>query len=178
MKISFRQIEQEDLALLRDWRNQERLKKYFREYRLLNMLNQLDWFKNISTSTVNDMFLILADDNPVGVCGLTHINWKDRSAEISHYLGKQTNSAVDVAIGLEAYDFLKKKAFLEYNLNRLYGGPFSFNKGAIKLALHCGFKKEAVLRQSIFWNGKYWDTVILSLLAEEYYATTKDKHKN
>lgn len=168
MKIIFRQIEEEDLALLRDWRNQERVRKNCREYRLLNMTNQLDWFKEVSTSRLDDMFLIIVDDEPVGVCGLTHINWKDRSAEISYYLGKSVGPAQNVSIGLEVYEFFKKKGFEEYNLNRLWGEAFSFNEGAIKLALQCGFEKEGVMRQSTFWGGRYWDSIIISMLAEEY----------
>jgi len=169
MKTSFRQIEQEDLALLRDWRNQERVRKNCREYRLLNMINQLNWFEKISTSKVDDMFLVVVDDNPVGVCGLTHIDWKNRSAEVSYYFGKPIGPAIDVATGLEAYEFLKKKGFKEYNLNRLWGEAFSFNKGGINLALKCGFKEEGVMKQTVFWDGRYWDSIIVSMLAEEYY---------
>ncbi|OGC22602.1 hypothetical protein A3J90_06985 [candidate division WOR-1 bacterium RIFOXYC2_FULL_37_10] len=169
MKTNFRQVEKEDLALLRDWRNEEQLRRLFREYRLLNMLNQMRWFEHISISKLDDMFIVLMDDAPVGICGLTHINWKDRSAEISYYLGKKTNSVTDVALGIGVYDFLKKKCFDEYNLNRLWGEAWAFNQGGIKLALKCGFKQEGVLRQTVFWDGKYWDSVIVSILAEEYY---------
>ncbi len=173
MEISFKQIEQENLGLLRDWRNEERVRKNCREYRLLNMVNQQNWFERISTSKLDDMFLVISDGKPVGVCGLTHINWKDRVAEISYYLGKPTSPAADVATGLEVYEFLKKKAFEEYNLNRLHGEAFSFNEGGVGLALQCGFKKEGVIRKSVFWGGKYWDAVIVGLLAEEYFASKK-----
>ena len=74
MIVNFRQIEKEDLPLLRDWRNQERVRRCCREYRLLNMANQISWFEGISTSRVDNMFIVIADDEPVGVCGLTHIN--------------------------------------------------------------------------------------------------------
>lgn len=169
MKVSFRQIEKEDLTLLREWRNQERIKKYCREYRLLNMVNQLNWFEKVSTSRQDDMFLVLVEDIPSGICGLTHINWKDRSAEVSYHLGVKINPAKDVAAGIEVYEFLKKKGFEEYNLNRLWGEAFSFNEGGIKLALQCGFKEEGVLRESVFWGGKYWNSVIVGMLAKEYF---------
>lgn len=175
MKMSFRQIEQEDLVLLRDWRNQERVRKNCREYRLLNMINQSNWFEKISTSKLDDMFLVVVDDDPVGVCGLTHIDWKNRSAEISYYLGKPIDPAIDVATGLEVYEFLKKKGFGEYNLNRLWGEAFSFNKGGIDLALKCGFKEERVMRQTVFWDGRYWDSIMVSMLAEEYYKAEEGK---
>lgn len=175
MKISFRQVEKEDLPLLRDWRNQERVRKCCREYRLLNMANQVNWFEKNITSGVDHMFIVAVDDEPVGVCGLTHINWKNRSTEIAYYLGRQISPAADVAIGIEVYSFIKKKAFEEYNMNRVTGEAFSFNKGAIDLALKCGFRKEGIMRQSVFWSGKYWDSVLLGMLAHEYF---EEKKKN
>lgn len=168
MEISFRQMEMEDLPLLRDWRNQERVRKYCREYRLLNMVNQKNWFEKVSTSKLDDMFVVLVDGEPVGLCGLTHINWKDRVAEISYYLGKMTNPATDVAVGIEVYGFFKKKGFGEYNLHRLHGEAYLFNEAGIKLALSCGFRQEGILRQAVFWEGKYWDSIIIGMLAEEY----------
>jgi hypothetical protein len=168
MEVAFRQIEREDLPMLRDWRNLEKVRKYCREYRWLNMVDQERWFEKASTNKVNDMFLVLANDEPIGVCGLTHINWKDRSAEVSFYLSKTMNSAIEVAIGIEVYKMFKKKGFDEYNLNRLWGEAYSFNQGGISLALLCGFKEEGVLRQTVFWDGKYFDSVIVSMLAEEY----------
>jgi len=137
------------------------------------MANQISWFEGISTSRVDNMFIVIADDEPVGVCGLTHINWKDRSAEIAYYLGKRTSPSVDVTIGIEVYSFMKKKAFEEYNLNRLIGEAFSFNKGAVELALKCGFTQEGILRQCIFWSGKYWDSVLIGMLADEYFKEKK-----
>ena len=168
MPVRFRKIEQGDLELIRGWRNQDRIRKNSRDHRLLNMEDQLKWFQNISISKSDDMFLILENDDPVGVCGLARINWQDRSAEITCYLGRQKNAAVDVAVGLEAYIFLKRKGFEEYHLNRLHGEVFIFNEGGIKLAYYCGFKKEGTKRQSVFWDGKYWDSIMVSMLAEEY----------
>ena len=170
MKVSFRQIEKEDLELLRNWRNDERTKKYSREYRLLNMVNQANWFERIANSKTDDMFLVLLEGEPVGICGLTHINWKDRSGEISYLLGKQTNPVLDVAVGIEAYEFIKNKCFREYNLHRLWGEAFSFNKGGVQLALKSGFKQDAILREAVFWDNKYWDSVILSILEDEYFT--------
>jgi len=170
LSVFFRKVEREDLELIKDWRNQERIRYNGRDHRLLSMEDQLRWFNKISNSESDDMYLVLEDSVPVGVCGFSRINWRDRSAEITYYLGRQKNAVVDVAIGIEAYGFLKRKGFEEYTLNRLYGEAFSFNEGGIKLAYHCGFKKEGIKRKSIFWKGKHWDGIIVSMVASEYRA--------
>lgn len=160
--MEFRQIEREDLPLLRDWRNQ--ILKSTREYRLLNMLNQEKWFEKISLERNNDMFLIM-DKEPIGVCGLTYINWKDRHAEISYYLERGEIK--------EVYDFLKKKAFEEYGLNRLWKEIYIHNKERIEIALKNGLIKEGTLRETNWWEGKFHDSIIVSILAKEYFGTRK-----
>lgn len=168
MKLSFRQVEKKDLELLRDWGNQKRVRKHSHGARMLNMVNQKDWFEKISRSKNDEIFMVLLNKRPIGLCGLSRINWKDRSAEVTYYLGKQTSPIKDVGIGLEVYDFLKKKAFETYNLNRFWGKAFSFNPGGVMLAIKSGFKKEGVMRQAVFHEGKYWDSIIVGMLAKEY----------
>ena len=171
MKVFFRKIRQEDLEVIKNWRNQERILKNSRDQRILTMDDQLKWFQKISHSESDDMYMMLEDETPVGLCGFGKINWQDRSAEITYYLGRQKNAAVDVTLGIEAYSFLKKKGFEEHQLNRLYGEAFAFNEGGIKLAYHCGFKHDRVKHRSIFWNGKYWDGIIVGMTAQEYRAS-------
>jgi len=168
MKVRFRKIEQADLELIKDWRNQDRIRMNSRDRRLLNMDDQSKWFQKISTSDKDDMYLVLKDEVPIGVCGLAWIDQESRSAEITFYLGEQSSPVIDVALGFEGYEFLKKKGFEELSLNRLHGEIFSFNEGGIKLAAYCGFKKEGTKKQAIFWDGKYWDSIMVSMLAEEY----------
>ncbi len=167
--ITFRQIEREDLPQLRDWRNQERIRKNTREYKLLTMANQEEWYKDISLKKKDDMFLIIDNGERVGVCGLTNTNWKDKHTEFSYYSGL-TNAFRNGKIALEVYKFLKKKAFKEFNLHRLWGEIYSCNTPALKLAIKCGLKEEGVLRQTYFWEGKYHDSIIVSILKEEYFS--------
>lgn len=49
--VALRALEIDDLPLLRDWRNRPHYRKYFREYRELNLENQKAWFAG---SVVND----------------------------------------------------------------------------------------------------------------------------
>lgn len=169
MGINFRKIDQSDLEMIKNWKNQERILKNSRDRRVLTMEDQQKWFQRISRSETDDMYIVVRNGLPIGVCGLGRINKQDRTAEITYYLGIQTNPAIDVMVGVEVYIFLKRKGFKEYNLNRLYGEAFEFNEGGIKLAYHCGFKKEGIRRQSVFWDGKYWDGIMVGLLAEEYW---------
>ncbi len=177
MKVSFRSIKQADLEMIMNWKNQERILKNSRDRRVLTMEDQLKWFQRIASPGTEDMSIVLRGGLPIGVCGLGRINRQDRTAEITYYLGIQSNPAIDIMVGVHVYAFLKKKGFKEYNLNRLHGEAFGFNEGGIWLAYQCGFKKEGVKRQSIFWDGKYWDSIMVGLLAEEYQMQEAEKMK-
>jgi UDP-4-amino-4,6-dideoxy-N-acetyl-beta-L-altrosamine N-acetyltransferase len=167
--VSFRQIEKEDLGIIRDWRNKEKIRQTFREYRLLNMENQLEWFKKISHSKTDDMFMILLDSHPIGVCGLTNIDWKDRHTEYSFYVGEDIGNVRSGRVAMAIFDFLKRKCFKEYNLNRMWGEIAPFNKVSVKLAVKNGLIEEGVKRQCFFSEGRYFDIVVVGMLAEEYY---------
>ena len=87
--VNLRALEKEDLENLRTWRNLEHVRKSTREYRLLNMINQKDWFESIHKNNPpkDIMFGIINKKNKlVGVTGLTYIDWKNRTSEISIYL--------------------------------------------------------------------------------------------
>ena len=45
--VNLRALEKEDLELLKKWRNDKRTRTHTREYRLLNMINQREWFETI-----------------------------------------------------------------------------------------------------------------------------------
>ncbi len=57
--INLRAVERDDLTLLKDMRNTPELKKYFREYRLLNDKNQEQWFDSLTNDRKQCMFCIV-----------------------------------------------------------------------------------------------------------------------
>ena len=48
--VKMRSLEIEDLPKLRDWRNSKSVRMATREYRLLNMINQKNWFITMTDS--------------------------------------------------------------------------------------------------------------------------------
>ena len=161
MQIQLRQIEVEDLPQLREWRNDDQLRRYVREYRLLNMVNQCDWLDYISRSRDVEMFGIEAGDVLVGVCGLCYINWVNRTAEVSLYAASALR---DVNIAAQALVLLQHKAFEEFNLHRLWVEIYEFNLGNIELFEKCDYVLEGRLRKHVFKLGKYHDSLMYGLL--------------
>lgn len=163
--LKLRPIEEEDLKQLRDWRNADFIRTIAREYTPLNMINQKKWFESLPNSK-HIMFAIERDNKLIGCCGLTYIDWKNRNAEISFYLGEkewQENLYSD-----EGLKLLVKYGFDELGMHRLYGPVYSFNNLTIKWYERNNFKLEGKYRESCYYQGKYYDEHLYSLLHREF----------
>jgi RimJ/RimL family protein N-acetyltransferase len=170
-KVGLRAIEAEDLSLLRDWRNISSFRRNFREFKELNMVNQQAWHSKVSSSSNDFMFIIerLDSKEPVGVCGLLYINWIIRSADFSFYIGLNEAYIDDEGYALEAAQLLISYGFNNLNLNKIWMELYEFDNKKIDFFTKAfGFKKDALLRQNCFEDGRYYDSVIISLLRSEY----------
>lgn len=156
-----RSLEENDLEILKNWRNSPHIRKTTREYRILNMMNQKNWFSSLHQSNPPKNIMFGVENKRktlIGVCGLTYIDWKNRNAEISIYLGKkdwQKNS-----IGTELLDLIVTYGFGELNLHRLYAEIFSTAPENIKLFEKMNFIQEGVFREKLWRNGKWNDSFI------------------
>ncbi len=170
MSIELRAIEKRDLPRLRDWRNDDELRSTAREYRLLNLVNQLDWLNYISRSREVEMFGIVADGTLVGVCGLCNINWVCRTAETSIYVAPDLREPGPAS--RRALELLEKKAFGELNLHRLWTEVYEFHPSRIALYKSGGFVQEGRLRKHVFKLGKYRDSLVFGLLRDEHSSSS------
>jgi RimJ/RimL family protein N-acetyltransferase len=169
--LSLRSIEEEDLKQLRDWRNNAEFRRHFREHRELNMRQQQVWFEE---KVVKDdstlMFSIRRneDDELMGCCGLVYINWVHRNADLSLYIGWE-----DVYIDTQGYadesvNLLLGYGFRVLGLHKIWTELYEFDEKKKKLFDRFGFKQDGVLRQNYWSDGKWWDSVIVSILAQEF----------
>lgn len=70
--------------------------------------------------------------------------------------------------GKDALNVLLHYLFYSLNLERIQIDTWSGNQRAIRFFEKCGFVLEGKLRKGEFINGSYYDTIIMSILREEY----------
>ena len=63
---------------------------------------------------------------------------------------------------------LLRLAFDKVGLHRVQLQVFDFNERAISCYEKCGFRREGMLRDYWFKNGKFRDTLLMSILESEY----------
>lgn len=165
--VKLRALETEDLPKLKELRNRKEVRIHVREYRILGMINQKEWFNSLFKENPPKaiMFAVLNMKNSlIGICGLTYIDWKNRNAEISILLSlknwqkrKESKDTISLLI---------KYGFDELNLHRLWVEIYNIAPENIKLFKKMKFSKEGVLRHRLWRDGKWHNSFIFAKLAD------------
>ena len=165
--VSLFAVEKEDLQHFRDWRNNPDFRKYFREYRELNLAQQEKWFeeKVVKDNTTLMFSIKHNDDNELlGCCGFVYINWVHRHADLSLYIGWEDAYIDDKGYAEESCRLLLDYGFNELCLNKVWTEIYAFDDKKKRLYDKCGFHQDGLLRQNYWYDGKWWDSRILSVL--------------
>lgn len=134
------------------------------------MQNQLQWFESMAKDKNTMMFAVETKKGKlIGCTGLTYIDWKNSKAEVSIYIGNKKYKWK--GYGTDTLKTLMDYGFRELNLHMLFGEIFEYNEVNIKLFEKCGFKKDGALRHRLYRDGKYWNSIIYSILDEEWAKT-------
>lgn len=163
--IFLRPVDGHDLMWLVEQRNDPELRRYFRQAVPLSIEDQVDWFKTFDGKAY--VSCELNSGFPVGYVSLSHINYVVRSAEFSVFVSKDKRGK---GYGRDTMRAILKHAFEDLNLNKVYSevfidNPCLSNQFYDKL----GFKREGLLRQAAYKDGKYLDSVFIGILRDEYF---------
>lgn len=110
--------------------------------------------------------ICLLDGTVTGEVVINQIDKDNHSANIrialfaEHYFGQ--------GLGTEALRLMLNYGFETLNLHRISLGVYAFNPRAIHVYEKLGFKREGVLRDALYYDGKYHDEIIMSILAHEW----------
>lgn len=152
----------------RGWRNEPEIYDWCRQVGLIDEKHHEGWLNSVMGSQRDQMFSIVAGKNYVGVCGLTSISFIHRTAELSYYCAVSHQQEVGRDFGKSVLKTLCAYAFNGLGMNRVWGDSFEGNIVALSNLSDLGFKRDGILRQSYYKNGKYINSVVQSLLRSEY----------
>ena len=167
--VNLTAVEKSDLQQLKEWRNNLDFRKNFREYREINDEMQNIWFNKFVIEDKNTIMFSIRDaanNELLGCCGLCYINWVNRNADLSFYIGKDNLYADDI-YAKDAVNVLINYGFNELGLNKIWTEIYEFDSKKINFLQNYGFKKDGQLRENYFYDGKWWDSFIFSILKNE-----------
>ncbi len=165
-------MEEEDLPQLLEWRNDPQFRRFFREYRELNHAQQRAWFE---TKVNNDLFtrmfsIVKAEDGRLlGACGLCYIDWVNRTADFSIYIG-YNGLYIDETFAPDAARAMAGYAYGELGLNRLWAEIYSFDVKKKAFFETLGFTLEGTHRQTHWAEGAWCDSFFFGLLRSDWEA--------
>lgn len=170
-KVYLVSIEREDLPLLREWRNRTDYRKYFREYKEISSDMQNSWFENKVLKDPSTIMFSVKDiktNELLGCCGLCYINWVHRNADLSLYIGWNNEYIDQKGFAEESCKLLFNYGFNELGLQKIWTEIYEFDNKKYELYHKMGFHDDGILRNQYFYDGKWWNSYIMSLLATEF----------
>lgn len=170
---ALRAIEAADLDQLLAWRNQPALRRFFREYRELNSTQQRAWFDSkVNGDPATRMFAVVHRDTDtlLGAAGLCYIDWVNRTADFSLYIGHE-GLYIDEVLAPDAAVTMIGYAFDELGLNRLWSEIYAFDEAKTRFFGQLGFTLDGRHRQTHWAEGAWHDSLYFSLLAGDKRPT-------
>jgi len=168
--VSLYAVEKEDLQELRNWRNNPDFRKHFREYRELNLTQQEKWFEEkVVADKTTLMFSVKRNDDRelLGCTGFVYINWVHRHADLSLYIGWQGAYIDEEGYAEESCRLLLEYGFNELCLNKIWTEIYEFDEKKKALYDKFDFRQDGLLRQNYWYDGKWWDSRILSIIQRD-----------
>jgi RimJ/RimL family protein N-acetyltransferase len=167
--VGLRAIELADLPQLLEWRNKPEFRQYFREYRELNAEQQRRWFdEKVNGDPTIKMFSIidLSSDRLLGACGLCYIDWVNRTADFSIYIGAD-DLYIDKKFAPDAAKVLIRYGFEELGLHRLWSEIYAFDDPKKAFFDQLGFALDGRHRETHWANGLWHDSLFYGLLSTD-----------
>lgn len=168
--LILRAVEEKDLPLMVEWRNDPEINYYFYEYEPLSLSMQKLWFENYLKNIQTDKIFIIDEKlerKTIGMVSIYHIDWRNKKAEwgrliiLKEFQGR--------GYGKEIEKEIYKYSFEHLNLNKLSCEVYAFNEKVVKAHEKMGSKIEGLLRQHVYRHGKYQDVYVMSILRDEYF---------
>jgi ribosomal-protein-alanine N-acetyltransferase len=169
-KVYLRPLEREDAPILVPWFNDPEVTRTLRRYLPLALREEQDFIEKLGQNEHNlAVGIALRDsDRLIGGTGFHDMDFRNRHASFGILIGEKTEWGK--GYGTEATSLMVGYAFETLNLNRVWLHVYEHNPKAVRVYEKVGFRREGVLRQDCYREGRYWDTIVMAILREEWDA--------
>jgi RimJ/RimL family protein N-acetyltransferase len=168
MRLHLKPVERGDLEWILIYRNNPQNYINFNQPTPLSYDQEVEWYEREVLGKKTFAYIVYIDKQKIGYVALQNINWIVRSAEVSHFLANDINPELAKFV----HEMILVIAFENLGLNRVHSVCFEFNNVCNRLE-ELGFKKEGLLRQSCFKNGRLWDSFPIAILKNEWKSISE-----
>ena len=158
----------EDVEKYTEWMNDMEITDYINRTSLVISIEaEKEFISNVCSTKKNNVVFSVIDkktDTLIGNISLNNINNIKRTATLGIFIGENRSKGY----GTDAIKLILDYGFNYLNLKNIDLQVVSCNARAIRCYEKCGFKKYGSRRESIFINGKYYNTDYMDILSSEF----------
>lgn len=157
----------EDAEKFTEWMNDFEVTDYTgRSGQIMSLEGERKYLEQNSNPEATFSIITLEEDKLIGTVGLERIDHLHRTATLGIFIGDK--DYLSKGYGTEAIRLLLDYGFNYMNLHSIKLTVFAFNERALRCYKKCGFKETGRHRENRFINGKYYDTISMDILENEF----------
>ena len=157
----------EDVELYTEWLNDFETTDYTgRSGCITSLESEKKYLEEKSNEEAAFAIVTLEENKLIGYIGIEDINHIHRIGTLGIFIGDKDYR--DKGYGTEAIHLILEYGFNYMNLNNIKLDLMAFNARALKCYEKCGFKEYGRRRKCRYINGKYYDSISMDILAEEF----------
>lgn len=168
-RVYLRAFEPDDFKTSIKWRNDDEIwamvggPKYY-----VSEVYEKKWIEDsiFSKDRISLAICLKETNEHIGNAYINDIDWINRSAHAPSMIGEKKYWSKGLAT--EARILLLHFAFYERGFNRIWAHILEDNIGSQRMCEKCGYKKEGILRKSVYKNGEFKNQIIMSVLRDEF----------
>jgi RimJ/RimL family protein N-acetyltransferase len=164
-----RPLEREDAPAIIGWLNDPEVTRTLLWHRPINLAAEEAFIESAYARDRTDLLLGIAlveSDELIGSCGLREVDARARHASFGIVIGAKERWGQ--GLGSEAVRLIVEVGFARLNLNRIWLLVHEDNERGIRAYERAGFRREGLLREHAFREGRYVNEVLMGILREEW----------
>jgi diamine N-acetyltransferase len=172
-RVYLRPLEASDLALLRQWANDPDIRALTGEVLPMSQAGADEFLERVRTERDRVWLVVVVKETGqvIGEAGLLRMFHAWRTTDLTLIVGDK--AAQGRGYGTEAIVLLLDYAFGHLNFHRVAVGVVGFNDRALRFYEKVGFRREGIQRDGYYWQHRYHDFVMMSLLEDEFRAVVR-----
>jgi len=125
-----------------------------------------DGYFDLSLPEKGQCFWIVVKGEKIGQANYNKIDLENKNVELDIIIGDREN--MGKGFGPDALKTLMKYLFSNFDINKIWIGARANNQRAVEAYEKTGFKKEGLLREQDYFEGKFVDVVRFGILRREF----------
>ena len=157
----------EDVEKFTEWLNDFETTDYLGRSGILTTLDgEKNYLEKNSSPEASFVIVTIEENKMIGTVSLERINHINRCATLGIFIGNKDFRRK--GYGTEAIQLILEYGFKYLNLKNIKLDLMEFNERALKCDKKCGFNEYGRRRKCNFVDGKYYDSIEMDILNEEF----------